>query len=52
MRTETRKEEHVIVKERTVYIADDGKEFNIMNGFDDYIKIEKLTGDNQYYCNY
>ena len=30
----------------------DGKEFNIMNGFDDYIKIEKLTGDNQYYCNY
>ena len=30
----------------------DGKEFNIMNGFDDHIKIEKLTGDNQYYCNY
>ena len=30
----------------------DGKEFNIMNGFDDHIKKEKLTGDNQYYCNY
>ena len=29
----------------------DGKEFNIMNGFDDYTKIDKLTGDNQYYCN-
>ena len=28
-----------------------GKEFNIMNGFDDYTKIDKLTGDNQYYCN-
>lgn len=28
MKTETRKEEHVIVNERTVYIADDGKEFN------------------------
>ena len=28
------------------------KEFNLYNGFDDYEKIEKLTGDNQYYCNY
>ena len=28
------------------------KEFNLYNGFDDYIKIDKLTGDNQYYCNY
>ena len=27
------------------------KEFNILNGFDDYTKIDKLTGDNQYYCN-
>ena len=29
----------------------DKKEFNIYNGFDDYTKIDKLTGDNQYYCN-
>ena len=28
-----------------------GKEFNILNGFDDYTKLDKLTGDNQYYCN-
>ena len=28
------------------------KEFNIYNGFDDYIKKDRLTGDNQYYCNY
>ena len=28
-----------------------GKEFNIMNGFDDYTKKDQLTGDNQYYCN-
>ena len=28
------------------------KDFNLYNGFDDYIKIDKLTGDNQYYCNY
>ena len=27
------------------------KDFNLYNGFDDYIKIDKLTGDNQYYCN-
>ena len=27
-----------------------GKEFNLYNGFDDYTKIDKLTGDNQYYC--
>ena len=29
----------------------DQKEFSLYNGFDDYIKIDKLTGDNQYYCN-
>ena len=28
------------------------KEFNIYNGFDDYIKKDRLTGDNKYYCNY
>ena len=28
------------------------KEFNLYNGFDDYIKIDRLAGDNQYYCNY
>ena len=28
-----------------------GKEFNIMNGFDDYTKKDQLTGDNKYYCN-
>ena len=27
------------------------KEFNLYNGFDDYIKFDQLTGDNQYYCN-
>ena len=27
------------------------KEFNLYNGFDDYIKVDQLTGDNQYYCN-
>ena len=26
------------------------KEFNLYNGFDDYTKFDKLTGDNQYYC--
>jgi len=28
------------------------KEFNLYNGFDDYVKIDKLTGDNKYYCNF
>ena len=28
-----------------------GKEFNIYNGFEDNQKIQKLTGDNQFYCN-
>ena len=27
------------------------REFNLYNGFDDYCKPSKLTGDNQYYCN-
>ena len=30
----------------------ENKEFNLYNGFDDYIKIDRLAGDNQYYCNY
>ena len=28
-----------------------GREFNLYNGFEDYCKPSKLTGDNQYYCN-
>ena len=28
-----------------------GKDFNIYNGFKDNEKIQKLTGDNQFYCN-
>ena len=28
-----------------------GKEFSIYNGFKDNEKIQKLTGDNQFYCN-
>ena len=28
-----------------------GQEFNLYNGFEDYCKPSKLTGDNQYYCN-
>ena len=30
----------------------ENKEFNLYNGFDDYIKIDRLAGDNQYYCNF
>ena len=30
----------------------ENKEFNLYNGFDDYIKTDRLAGDNQYYCNY
>ena len=29
----------------------DKKEFSLYNGFNDYTRIDKLTGDNQYYCN-
>ena len=30
----------------------ENKEFNLYNGFDDYIKTDRLAGDNQYYCNF
>ena len=30
----------------------DKKDFNLYDGFNDYTRIDKLTGDNQYYCNF
>ena len=30
----------------------DGKDFNIYDGFEDNQKVQLLTGNNQFYCNY